>query len=97
MEQEIYTCAICGKNHEKLDNRMTCESNCLKAYNREKERKKMEEARKQKLTSEKVIEAEVAKVNNMIKAHYHEYGDLNLVGPYPYLKHVLGNCSIWCF
>ena len=44
MEERVYTCAICGKGHTSVAQRMNCEQACLKK--KEEEDRKAAEAKK---------------------------------------------------
>ena len=92
-----YACAFCGKLHEEIEGRVACETKCLKDYKMKEERKKADEMKKKKVESQKAIEAELRKVNDMIKDHYKNYDAMTIHENYPYLKHVFGVTPMFWF
>lgn len=82
-KEMIFTCAICGKEHESILNRAKCEIECTKK--KEEEEKKAvakKKAAEKKIRKEAVDEA-VAKTFRLINAYIDDYGsydyDTNIV------------------
>lgn len=92
-----YACAFCGKLYEEIEERVICETKCLKDYKTKEERKKADEMKKKKAESQKAIEAELRKVNDMIKDHYKNYDTIAIHENYTYLKHVFGGTPLFWF
>ena len=73
-----FPCAICGTEHESVEERNVCESKCIK------ERREAEELmRKQKLEEEKdarkkEIDAIYALLNEKIKDYVKDYGSIRM-------------------
>jgi hypothetical protein len=78
VDKKLYSCAICGTEHESIEARNTCEAKCIK------ERRVAEELmRKQKLEEEKdarkqEIEAMYVHLNEKIKDYVKDYGSIRL-------------------
>ncbi len=81
----IYTCGVCGKTFEKIEDRNTHEAKCLA------DRKKAEEAfAKKKLEEEKnarktEIEKKYKELGELMKKYCKDYGSLQL-GDYRYFE-----------
>lgn len=103
MANGIYVCALCGSSHNDIEERIACETKCLKKRKeeearaaREAERKKAEETNKKKRESEKAIEAELDKVEDMIRKHCNKYGDCEFSKDHAYL-HAMFAPGLWWF
>lgn len=104
MANGIYVCALCGSSHNDIEERIACETKCLKKRKeeearaaREAEKRAMEAERKKKVESEKAIEAELKKVNEMIVEHCTKYGSLNLSDDYANLAVLFDKPTMWWF
>lgn len=104
MANGIYVCALCGSSHNDIEERIACETKCLKKRKeeearaaREAERKVAEKIKKQKAESEKAIEAELAKVNEMISKHCTKYGGCALSEDYACLALLFSQPTMWWF
>ena len=84
-EMKNFECAICGKIHNKLQDRIDCEIACLKSQ--KEMQKALDEDRKKK--EKKALEAEINKelekltaqydnVANLIHKYYDKYDDKNI-------------------
>ena len=81
----VYTCGVCGKTYETLEERNKCEAKCLA------DRKKAEAAlAKKKLEDEKTarkteIEKKYKELGELMKKYCKDYGSLQL-GDYRYFE-----------
>lgn len=103
MANGIYVCALCGYSHNDIEERIACETKCLKKRKeeearaaREAEKRAMDAERKKKVESEKAIEAELDKVEDMIRKHCNKYGDCEFSKDYAYL-HAMFAPRLWWF
>lgn len=92
----MYRCGFCGKEHDKLEDRVVCESACFKKYQADEEARKQNEYQVKRKQSADAIYAEFDKVEKMIKDHIKEYKTLDIHKQYPYLKYVFDR-TIWWF
>lgn len=102
MSNETYTCAICGTPYNSIEERIACETKCLKKRNEaearkklEEERKKTERAKQQKKESEQAIETKLDEVNKMLKDHFNKYKDFDMTHEYYYLNYVFNRSLFW--
>lgn len=93
---EMYTCAVCGKSYEAIEDRVKCESKCVADRKRAEEEKKRNEYATKKRESEQAIDKALSSVNEMIAKHLKEYDQLYLKRSYPYLKYMFANTP-WVF
>lgn len=73
-----YSCAICGKSYDTIDERVTCETKCLAARKKaqaELEKKKLEE---EKVTRKAEIEKKFKELSNLVNDYCKDYGSLQL-------------------
>lgn len=84
---EFY-CAICGQGFDDLEQRIKCETKCMKAKKDEEAKKAAEEGRMAKKKSEEAINTELAKIDKMLKEHYSKYNNVRLDTNYPNLRYV---------
>lgn len=92
----MYRCGFCNKEHDKLEDRVACESACLKKHQEEEELRKSKAFKEMRQESANEIYAEFDKVEKMIKEHIKTYKSLSLTKQYPYLKYVFDR-SLWWF
>lgn len=92
----MYKCGFCKKEYDKLEDRVACESACLKKHQEEEAVKKKNEYNEKRKESANAIYSEFDKVEKMIKEHIKTYNSLALTKQYPYLKYVFDR-SIWWF
>ena len=90
-----YTCGICGKTYESIEERATCEATCIVKRNDEAEKKKVEELKAKRKESEQAIYNALSDVNEMIAKHFKEYETLSINKNYPYLKYIFKNNAWW--
>lgn len=76
--KSAYSCGICGKEYEKIADRMRCEMNCVKKM--EEEEKKAAEARKnaEKACRKAEVEKAVSDAIDLLKAYTDDYGCADL-------------------
>lgn len=91
----MYVCAICGKSYEDVEERIACETTCLKKRKAEEEQKKRNEAREKLTNSTKTIEKKLTEVDEMIKQHLNEFESLELTRNYPYLSYIFKKFTFW--
>lgn len=91
-----YTCGICGKTYESIEERATCEATCIVKRNDEAEKKKKEEYAAKRKESEKGIHDVLSIANEMVAKHMKEYDTLAINKHYPYLNYIFKN-SAWLF
>ena len=91
----MYVCAICGKSYEHVEDRVACETKCLKKRKAEEEQKKRNEAREKLTNSTKAIEKKLTEVDEMIKQHLNEFESLELTRNYPYLSYIFKKFTFW--
>ena len=92
----MYKCEICGKEYERLEDRIECETKCLKEQKAAEELKKQNEYKNKRAESAKAIYEEFNKADKMVKEHLSKYKSLSLDKQYPYLKYVFDR-SLWWF
>ena len=75
----VYECAICGTQHDRIIDRIECETQCL-AKQEEMKKQQNEEAKKEKMDAESNINKELEiltnqydKVVHMIHDYYEKY------------------------
>lgn len=91
----MYKCAICGTEYEDLENRIVCETQCLKELKEAEEAKKADEYNAKRKESLNTIYNKLTEVDVMLKEHMKEYGSFSLHGNYPYLKYIFNHTSWW--
>jgi len=91
----MYTCAICGKTYESVDERVTCETKCVIERNRAEEEKKRNEIEVSRNKSEDAINEALCDVNKMLAEHLNKYGNFQINRNYPYLKYVFSRTTWW--
>lgn len=91
----MYVCAICGQSYEHVEERIACETKCLKKRKAAEEQKKRDEAREKRTTSTKAIEKKLTEVDEMIKQHIEEFESLELTRNYPYLSYIFKKFTFW--
>ena len=90
-----YTCGICGKTYESIEERATCEATCIVKRNEAEEKKKLEEYKTKRKESEKAIYEALGNINEMLAKHFKEYDTLSLTKNYPYLNYIFKNSTWW--
>lgn len=94
-ESFSYTCGICGKTYESIEERSTCEAACIVKRNDEAEKKKLKEHNAKRKESEKAIYDALSNLNEMLAKHFKEYETLSLNKHYPYLNYIFKNTTWW--
>lgn len=95
MDERMYKCAICGKQYTRIEDRINCESTCLKKRKEAEDKKKLAEMKEKQMASEKAIKDELAKVNLMIKEHLNKYDSFIINENYYYLSYIFGRRNFW--
>ena len=95
MDEKMYKCAICGKQYADIEDRIDCESSCLKKRKEAESRKKLAEMKERQMDSEKAIKDELAKVNLMIKEHLDKYDSFSINESYYYLSYIFRKINWW--
>ena len=90
----MYKCAICGTEYEDLENRIVCETQCLKELKEAEEELKKAEYDSRRTESAEAINEALEKVDKMLKAHMKEFKSFALHNNYPHLKYIF-NHSFW--
>lgn len=90
-----YTCAFCGKQYNTIEERMKCESQCLKTKKEEEALKKAMKENEGRINSEKQIHETLDKADRMIKDHLNEYGSFSLNHSYYYLSYIFRKINWW--
>lgn len=90
----MYKCAICGKEHEELVNRIECETKCLKELKEAEAELKKAEYENRRIESAEEINEALHEVDQMLKAHMKEFKSFALSANYPHLKYIF-NHSFW--
>ena len=91
----MYKCAICGNEYEELEDRIECETQCLKELKEAEEAKKADEYNAKHKESLSAIYSKLTEVDEMLKEHMKEYGSFALYGKYPYLKYIFNHTAWW--
>lgn len=74
----MYKCGVCGNTYEELEDRVACESACLKKKKEEVTRaEKLKYEADKKKHYEDTVDA-CKKADNMIREHIARYGEFNL-------------------
>jgi hypothetical protein len=90
-----YTCGICGKTYESIEERATCEATCIVKRNDEAEKKKAQEHAAKRKESEQAIHDALSVANEMVAKHVKEYDTLSITKHYPYLNYIFKNSAWW--
>lgn len=95
MEELIYKCAVCNKEHNSIEARVECETKCLIERKKAEEAKKRDEYEMNKTKSAQEISNALSNVNEMIEKHFEKYDKLSLSDSYyPYL-HYIFRSTMW--
>lgn len=90
-----YTCAICGKDYESIEERVKCESQCLADEKKREELMKLKKEAEAREKSEKNAIDAVEVAEEALKKHFKEYERLAIHKEYPYLKLLFSNKAWW--
>lgn len=74
MENEIYTCAICGKKHSDIESRIACETSCLKKRKEAEAKRKEYELNQKKEARYAEVEKAYQTYHNLLEAYVKDYG-----------------------
>lgn len=94
-EKTMYTCAICGKSYELIEDRVDCESKCIVTRKKLEEENKRKKLEVKKYASEQEIHDALGSLNEKISQHIKEYGSFMLTKNYPYLNYIFKNTAWW--
>lgn len=95
-KKNMYTCAVCGKSYDAIEDRVNCESKCLAELKKVSEEKKKNEYEAKRRESEKAICRALGDVNEMMAEHFATYNSLSIHKNYPYINYVCGKLP-WVF
>ena len=90
-----YVCAICGESYEHIEERIKCETKCLKTHKAAEEQKRLNEIAEKRKNSERAIEEKLAEADTMIKEHIAKYETLALCHNYYYLAYIFKTRHCW--
>ena len=93
--KEKYTCAMCGKTYSHLEERIACETKCLKAFKETEAQRKADEIKAKCDASTKAIEEKLTEVNEMLEKHLREYESFHMKGNYYYLRYIFSKALWW--
>ena len=74
----IYSCAICGAEHESVEERNVCEAKCIKELKDAEELMRQQKLEEEKNTRKEEIESMYALLNEKIKDYVKDYGSIKL-------------------
>lgn len=90
-----YTCGICGKSYDNIEDRIKCETKCVEERKKyEAERKKNEAEAKRKNDTKKVYDA-LNNAENALHEYYKEHNSLTLNEDYTYLRFLFSRQNFW--
>ena len=90
MDEVKYVCAICGTEHEHIEDRIECETTCLEARKEAEKQREREDFNKRRIESAKAIEDALTDVDTMIRNHMRDFDMLELSRNYFYLAYLFG-------
>ena len=90
-----YTCAICGKNYETIEDRAKCETQCVADAKKKEEILRLKKEAEAREKSEKVALDALDAAEEALKNYFKEYERFSLNKNYPYLKLVFSNKMWW--
>lgn len=79
INMKTYTCDICGKIYDTVEERNACETKCLADRKKAEAKRKEEELRKIKETRKKEIEMAYDHYNELLKTYIKDYGFYSFV------------------
>ena len=88
MDEVKYVCAICGKEHEHIEERIQCETKCLEERKEAEKKRERDDFNKRYVASRDAVENSLAEANEMIHEHLKEFGALYLSRDYYYLSYL---------
>ena len=91
----MYKCEICNTEHELLEERIACETECLKKRKEEEAKRKQMERQENMKASTNALEEKLAEADAMIKKHLSEFETLSLNRNYYYLSYLFGKRTLW--
>lgn len=90
-----YTCAICGKSYDTIEERVKCETKCLENRKKAEAERKKNEAEAKRKDAEKKVYAALDNAEKAIHEYYDDYSSLTLDKDYTYLKFLFCRQSFW--
>ena len=90
MDEVKYVCAICGTEHEHIEERIECETKCLEKRKEAEKQREREDFNKRRIESAKAIEDALTDVDTMIRNHMRDFDVLELSRNYFYLTYLFG-------
>lgn len=79
IKMKTYTCDVCGKTYDTVEERNACETKCLADRKKAEAKRKEEELRKVKETRKKEIEMAYDHYNELLKAYIKDYGSYSFM------------------
>lgn len=79
INMKTYTCDVCGKIYDTVEERNACETKCLADRKKAEAKRKEEELRKIKETRKKEIEMAYDHYNELLKTYIKDYGSYSFV------------------
>lgn len=77
-DKMVYSCAICGSEHESVEERHSCETKCIKERKAAEELMKKQKLEEEKDARKKEIDTIYAHLNEKIKDYVKDYGSIRL-------------------
>lgn len=74
----FYSCAICGAEHESIEERNLCETKCIKEIKEAEELAKKQKLEEEKNARKKEIDELYVLINEKIKSYVKDYGSIRL-------------------
>lgn len=74
----VYSCAICGSEHESIEARNACEAKCIKERRAAEELMRKQQLEAEKEVRKKEIDALYVQLNEKIKNYVKDYGSIRL-------------------
>lgn len=77
-EMQTFECALCGKQYKNLQDRINCETACLKEQNNLEKKRKLEEQRKEEERLDKAVTKiieDYIRISKDIDKFYEKYGE----------------------
>lgn len=76
----VYTCGICGTDHETITERMRCEQACLRKQKEDAERAAAEKAKAEKSARQAEVTAALDNAFALVNKFIEDYGSYNYDG-----------------
>ena len=90
-----YHCAVCGESYDTVEERVACETKCLRDRKEAEALKKLNEEKEERLNSEKAINEVLDKADKMIKEHLDKHETFTMSRSYYYLSYLFRKMHWW--